>query len=352
MARVFFVTNRNYKGRNNQAKFGGSFSEDGVAALRYGYAELSIAGDAASIDSAVVFPEPDLKKPLEKQPKSGSEAFLRMLKDAIVNGCVHTVIFIHGFNVSFEDALKSAALLSDSLEFEGKKLNVVLFSWPSDGKAIPLMSYYSDRDDARVTAPALARLYLRLWDFISQMKTDEYCGRALHILAHSMGNYVLRNGLQALRAKEPRRIARLFDQIILAAPDEDDDAFETDDKLRMLPALARQVTAYYNRNDRALLVSDKTKSNPDRLGSDGPRMIDMVPKKVAFVDCSRFAGQSDTLVQHSYFVNCKEVTADIRAVLEGFMPDDIGNREIVRAERLYRLGNAAEKVIVHPTPPA
>ena len=132
-------------------------------------------------------------------------------------------------------------------------------------------------------------------------------------------------------------MVRLFSEIVLAAPDEDDDAFDTEDKLRLLPSLGRRVTVYYNQKDRALLISDKTKGNPDRLGSDGPRMLDLLPKKVFVVDCGRVAGEGDPKIQHSYFINCPPVAADLKATLEGVPPDAIGNRDVVRSERAYRI---------------
>jgi esterase/lipase superfamily enzyme len=159
----------------------------------------------------------------------------------------------------------------------------------------------------------------------------------MHLIAHSMGNYVLRNGLQALRAKDPTKVVRLFQEIILAAPDEDDDAFDTDEKLRLLPALGRRVTVYYNQKDRALLISDKTKGNPDRLGSDGPRMLDLLPKKVFVIDCSRVAKEGDPMIQHSYFINCEPVTADLKATLDGALPETFMWRDVIRPERAYRI---------------
>jgi len=247
------------------------------------------------------------------------------------------VVFIHGFNVSFIDALNAGGALASDISIDGKPINVVVFSWPSDGEMVPYMSYYSDREDALTCGAALARTYLKLYDFMAGLDPKEYCDRSLHLLAHSMGNYVLRNGLQALRAKDPRRLVRMFTEIILAAPDEDDDAFDTDDKLRLLPSLGRRVTVYYNQRDRALLISDKTKGNPDRLGSDGPRMLDLLPKKVFVVDCARVAAEGDPKIQHSYFINCPPVSADLKATLEGALPEAIGNRDSIRAERAYRI---------------
>jgi esterase/lipase superfamily enzyme len=220
-----------------------------------------------------------------------------------------------------------------------------VFSWPSDGTAVPEMSYYSDREDARASGPAIARAFLKLREFLLKLPEKEYCERCLHLLTHSMGAYALRQGLQALIAKDAESLTRAFDQIILAAPDEDDDAFELDTKLKLLPRLGRQVTVYFNPNDRALLISDKTKANPDRLGSDGPRLVDLIPKKVVLVDCRAVAGHADPRIEHSYYVNSLAMAQDIGAVLNGDLPEAIPNRVFFDRQRAYRI-----RMELTPTP--
>jgi esterase/lipase superfamily enzyme len=335
--RIFFATNRNYLADNKVEVFGSQFNPDGIAALRFGWADYDEGGRGKRLQKVFVYPDPTPAEAAAGTPGKGSGGFLDDLRIAMRDGCTDTVVFIHGFNVSFIDALNAGGALASEVAIDGKPINVVVFSWPSDGKMVPYMSYYSDREDARTCGAAVARAYLKLFDFMEKLDPKEYCERSLHLLAHSMGNYVLRHGLQALRAKDPKKILRLFDQIVLAAPDEDDDAFDTDDKLRLLPGLGRRVTVYYNHKDRALLISDKTKGNPDRLGSDGPRMLDLLPKKVFMVDCSRVAGEGDPKIQHSYFINCPPVAADLKATLEGVPADAIGNRFEVRPERAYRI---------------
>jgi esterase/lipase superfamily enzyme len=152
-----------------------------------------------------------------------------------------------------------------------------------------------------------------------------------------MGAYVLRHGLQSIVAKDPNSITRLFDQIMLAAPDEDDDAFESDAKLRLLPRIGRQVTVYFNPNDKGLIVSDKTKTNPDRLGSDGPRMTDLIPKKVVLVDCRNVAGHADPFTEHGYYIRSRSMAQDISAVVKGAAPEVIANRQYVETIRAWRI---------------
>jgi esterase/lipase superfamily enzyme len=274
--------------------------------------------------------------------KTGGGQFLDDLRKAMLAG-QDTLVFIHGFNVSFNEAIEAGARLARDVRIrvaatdDGRPVNVVVFSWPSDGEKVPFMSYYSDREDARASGPALARAYLKLREFLSLLRTQDRCERSIHLLAHSMGAYVLRQGVQAALAKDPDSLVRLFDQILLAAPDEDDDTFELDSKLKPLPRIGRQVTVYFNPSDRALVISDRTKGNPDRLGSDGPRLIDMLPKKVVLVDCRNVAGHADALVQHSYYVHSRAMALDIGSVLAGLDAETIGNRDYVLPLRAWRI---------------
>ena len=338
--RVYFATNRNQQPENKKLVFGPRFNPDGVAALRFGRADFP--DGAESLQSGSVFVYPDIKGETDVT-KTGGGAFLEDLRKAMVDGGCDTLVFIHGFNVSFNGALEAGARLARDVRVRaaatdaGRPVNVVVFSWPSDGEAVPLMSYYSDREDARASGPALARTFLKLREFLFKMSVEDRCQRSIHLLAHSMGAYVLRQGLQATIAKQPDSLTRAFDQILLAAPDEDDDTFERDDKLKLLPRLGRQVTVYFNPADRALTISDKTKANPDRLGSDGPRMVDLLPKKVVLVDCRNVARHADPTVQHGYFARSRAMAFDIGAVLAGLDAEAIGNRDYIQPLRAWRL---------------
>jgi esterase/lipase superfamily enzyme len=332
--RVRFITNRNHEPTNKLMVFGPRFNPDGVAALRFGYADFTLGEGGPKLTDVFVYPD---AKDHGDINRTGGGLFLDDLKAVMAEGRSDTLVFIHGFNVTFNGALEAGARLATEVALTGRALNVVVFTWPSDGAAVPLMSYYSDREDARASGPALARAFLKLREYLIGLNDSEYCQRCLHLLAHSMGAYVLRNGLQATIAKDPKSLTRLFDQIMLAAPDEDDDAFEGDDKLRLLPRIGRQVTVYFNPNDTALVISDRTKSNPDRLGSDGPRLIDLMPKKVVLVDCRNVARDADKLVGHSYYIRSVAMSRDLAAVLEGAAPDAIPNRHYVAESRAWRI---------------
>lgn len=340
MVTVYFATNRNLGGTKAKPKFGTTFNEDGPHVVRFGRAEVSGKTVKIEVADEVIKTQDDAKRIL------GSREVFGQVMHKMAKHSRDTLVYVHGFGFSFVDAVKRTAGLKEIYGAKGP-INVFLFSWPGDGEMIPFLSYYSDRSDARNSGMAMARTFLFLRDFVAQLKQDggQFCEQRLHVLAHSMGNYALRHGLQGIRAELKDDIPRLFDNVILAAADEDDDAFETDDKFRQLPLICRRVHVYFSRDDRALLISDKTKRNPDRLGSDGPRLIDDIPRKVALIDCrdvdnSTQDGLPDIQV-HQYYRLRPEVIADITEVLAGTPPEIVPNRTYNPATRTYRI-NAAD----------
>jgi len=183
---------------------------------------------------------------------------------------------------------------------------------------------------------------VRVKEYIDALSPADLCQQRIHVAAHSMGNYLLRHALQYVIGRGTNNLSRLCDQIIMAAPDEDEDSFEHEHKLALLPRIARGVTVYFSRADRALLASDITKSNPDRLGSDGPRLIDLIPKRINLVDAAAFSDAGDgawagDANHHGYFNQSGRVLDDMAAALTGQLADQIAGRVYVPEKRMYRL---------------
>lgn len=338
MERIFFVTNRKPNRKKAPTSFGEDFSSDGTASLRYGYADVS--GTKLSKYKLVVADESlvydDDRVELDASSVFGSVEVMNRVRQEMTDKSNDTVVFVHGYNVKFKEALTAAAELSVQLRSHasGKGVNVVLFSWPSDGSSMPYLAYASDRQDARPSGPALARAFLKLAKFLRGATAEEECGQRVHLLAHSMGNYVLRHAVQEIRANHSGRLPRVFDEIFMMAADEDDDTFEYLYKLQSLPRLAKRVNVYFNQGDVALQISDKTKGNPDRLGTDGPRLPQQVPAKVCQVDCTPVV---KGLVEHSYYKDSPRVVKDMLFVLSGQPADEIPGRKYVPDSNRYRL---------------
>ena len=332
--KIYFCTNRKPNRKSNPTRFGKHFSHDGLANLRFGLAEVTDNGYSLNVAKERLVHKHDGQCTDHQKSVLGSLELFSGLRHQMKEHHQDTIVFIHGYNVDFSEALDSAAKLARNFSslHDGQGVNVVLFSWPSDGSMMPWLAYSNDRRDAAASGPAFARGILKLAEFLRSAHPDEVCEQRIHLVAHSMGNYVLRHALQEILHQCSGALPRLFDEIFLMAADEDDDAFEHAHKLMRLPRLARRVNVYFNRGDKAMAVSDMTKGNPDRLGDDGPRAPFQVPAKVVQVDCTRVTAG---LVQHSYFVDEKRVVRDMARVLKGEEDHLIEGREFLRDRNRY-----------------
>lgn len=346
---VFFATNRNIEGTDRNPTFGTRFHPEGPFYVRYGKAEVTPPSDWGSDDFEVasvrLSPE-RISKSGRAEKKLGSSAVFDSLRERMRKDESDTLVLIHGYASEFENAMKRAAEIKLRYQFDkDRPLNVFAFSWPADGEMIPQLSYYRDRDDAKASGMAIARAFLRLRQWIAQeVAKEDQCRHRLHLVAHSMGNYALRHAVQAIRSQlDSSRLERAFDNIFLMASDEDDDAFELDHKFGPLPDLARAVHVYFSANDEALVISDVTKFNPDRLGHHGPRNKDNLPRKVSLVNCSAVDKTRLTHARHQYYRLRPEVYRDVRQVLAGVEPRLIDGREFLSDDRAYRIKSLDER---------
>ena len=334
---VYFATNRDITGTDRSPKIGKHFHAKNPAYLRFGKAVVAEDRGRHRFQSAELAPEkiPD-RGDAAPGAKLGSEAIFDELRHAMKDGNADLLVYIHGFNCSFADAVEHCAQLQASYAADRPMLGFT-FSWPSDGEMVPRLSYLSDRDDAARSGPAIARAFLRLIDYLCKVDRGDYCLRNIHVVAHSMGNYALRHTLQALIAREQGRLPRVFRNIFLMAPDEDDDAFEHDYKLKRLAELAARVHVYHSVDDRALHVSDITKGNPERLGSSGPRMLSNLPLKIVIVDCRSVDDADGDTAHHSYYRLRREVVEDVRQVVRGIASEEVANRRYLEHKRAFRI---------------
>lgn len=390
--RVYFATNRAHEGedRFRPTGYGKRFSSDGMENLRFGHVSFEAddaevqrllaadkahtgAGDGEALQDyfsqcvaqsqrieAYVesIPSGSVSEKAQADVKLGSAAMFDELRQDMAAGR-DMLVFIHGYNVSWAEAVGSAAALEAMLNNPAaggsgplQPLRVVLFTWPSNGQALPFVSYKSDRSDAVASGGAVGRALLKMRDFlhglgrerrlgavemarererlaaqglrdseldraVAQFEATQLCGQKLHLLAHSMGNYVLQNALDRVWDNSPgSALPRLFDHVFLCAADVDDNVLEPGQPMERLHQLSNRVWVYHNANDRALTVSDYTKGNPDRLGQRGAARPQQLHQKVAQVDCAPLV---TGLTQHSYYANGR-VNRDIRLALQGLDP--------------------------------
>lgn len=363
---LYFATNRRHEGddRWHPRRYGRSFSTDGMENLRFGWLQVDVAdkdiarclaedtgfgvgsgGDLADlltkaaakarIEAYAEKLDPQRAEGGQKSAKLGSKAmFADLQRDMLKRSDV--LVFVHGFNVSWEAAVGSALALQvmqnrDGIGDPRQQTAVVLFTWPSDGLALPFVSYKSDRSEAKGSGYAFARGLLKLRDHLAALADRAggvACAQDLHLLCHSMGNYVLQNALERMREFTPgTALPRLFDHVFLCAPDVDSSVLEPGQPMGDLHELARTVSVYHNTGDVALHVSDYTKGNPDRLGSYGASRAALLPDKIEQIDCSAIVGG---LVEHSYYLDGR-VADDILRSIDGVPADHASRTRLRRA---------------------
>jgi len=342
MTTIYFATNRNPIPQRRPRDFGPGFGPDGLDNVRFGVAD--VPGDSVDDITFEVFDESlDTKAP--EGQKLGSKALFSHLQAKMGKHERDTMFYVHGYDFTFKEALLRTAELKRW--FGQRPMNWLVFTWPSDGEKIPFKSYRNDRKDAAASGLAIARGILKAADFVrtvrrpmvrpGQPRELDLCEQRVHLMAHSMGNFALMNAVQAMRTFVGNELPRLFDEVLLMAADADNDALEKDDRLALLERLGRRVSTYYNAQDLALVVSDWTKMNPDRLGATGPRRAETLPPKFSQLNCSVIIDHEEDPTGHQYYRNNPRVRADIFELLDGTEDEDIAGRTYRRDRNYYRL---------------
>jgi len=212
------------------------------------------------------------------------------------------LVFVHGYNVDFAEALRRTAQIAFDIGFEGAP---VLFSWPSQGS---LAGYTRDEANIEWTEPHLR-------DFLRDLAGQTSVG-TVHVIAHSLGSRALTRALAA--APEPAARGVAVKNVILAAPDIDAEVFKRD----ILPGLRRagaRITLYASSEDAALKGS-KTIHGYPRLGESGANLV--IDQGLDTIDATHV---DTSFLGHSYFSETRGVITDIREILKsGLEPDRRG----------------------------
>lgn len=231
---------------------------------------------------------------LRRVRRMESDEFFGSLRRKMQHQGNHLLVFIHGYNVSFEDAARRTAQMSSDLKFAGAP---VFYSWPSQAD---WMKYRVDEKNVELSVDQLKEFLLAI-----AKRSD---ADSINLVAHSMGNRVLTDALKEIDVATTER-EQLFNQVILAAPDIDADIF----KQRIAPAIvtkAKHITLYASSRDRALVVSRTFNSGDPRAGDAGESLV-VVPG-IETIDVS--SGDS-SLLGHSYYGDNVSVLQDIEFLL-------------------------------------
>jgi esterase/lipase superfamily enzyme len=231
------------------------------------------------------------------------------------------LVFIHGFNVSFEESALRAAQIGFDLEVPGM---TAFYSWPSKGK---IEGYPAD--EATIQASEIF-----MTQFLTQFVTQSGAEK-VHIIAHSMGNRGLLRSLQRIVQQAQEQSCVPFGQIFLAAPDEDPDVFR--DLAVAYTALAQRTTLYISAKDKALATSGIIHDHP-RAGFSPPVMV------VPGIDTVEVSNIDLTFLGHGYYGDARDVLQDMYYLMRhNESPDQrFGLREEINdnGERYWIIGKS------------
>jgi esterase/lipase superfamily enzyme len=292
---VFFATTRKSEGNTPSTMFGANRDK-----TRFGVSWVSIpreheAGELEepSILTFTFREDPAKHVVLLDVKMTPKEQWYADLKASIADGGLNQAfVFIHGYNVTFEDASRRTAQIKYDLGFSGP---AILFSWPSHGKT---SHYLADEANAEWSAPQLADLLVDL-----RRRTG---AATIHLIAHSLGNRVLSRAMERIDLDPAIKPKPLFSQVILAAPDMDADVFREQLAPRML-RLARGITLYGSTDDRAILASKKAHQIA-RAGEGGVNL-----PIVRGIDSIDVTGMDTSFLAHSY-IGAVSVLGDVAQI--------------------------------------
>lgn len=289
IVRTFFATDRNDTNEDlPEDRFGSARGK-----LTYGECYVSVPRShrIGMVETPGLFQKASRNKHIMLQDIKVStlDEFYRGLELFWVNAESSAFIFVHGYNVTFENAARRTAQIAYDLQFQGAP---VFYSWPSEGK---VNSYFIDETNIKWTQSHLEQF---LTDFFVKSTAQR-----VYLVAHSMGNRALTRALINVSDKVPSVKSRLK-EVILAAPDIDADIFQN----VIAPALTANgtpVTLYASSEDKALAASKKV-HRYTRAGDTSDGVFVM-----AGVETIDATGVDTSLLGHSYVTGTKSILYDM-----------------------------------------
>lgn len=250
---IYVATNRKAKGGN----FGCGDEQFGVAVdkvLRMGSCKINAPKNHAVGDTKFTRdnrqPSADFFKILSAKPLEQVD-FFKEIKESKRT----PLVFVHGFNVRYEEAVLRASQIAYDLKYQGP---VILFTWPAgagDGfieQNLLNKTYDNNSAAARASISTFK-------DFLLSLQKSEI---KINLMVHSMGHQVVLPALKELGESPSGKL--LINHLILNAPD-----FGANDFgpiVKNIKKVSDKTTVYCSYNDKAMMAS-RTFNKNDRLGA-------------------------------------------------------------------------------------
>ncbi len=245
------------------------------------------------------------------------------------------VIYVHGFNTPTKVMLERHRKLQAGLKKHGFEGCVISFDWPSASMAL---NYLEDRSDAKSTARYLVDVGIAGF---ADRQTQE-CEINLHIIAHSMGAFVVREAFDDADDR-PGIAAKSWSvsQVLLLSGDVSAGSLEAGNpKSSSLYRHCVRLTNYHNPFDGALSLSNvKRVGVAPRAGRVGIRSPE--PSNAVNVDCgphfkARKASFEDIPnASHTWYFFDDTFMKDAAATIQGDVDRKMIETRRVEGDKLY-----------------
>jgi esterase/lipase superfamily enzyme len=283
---IYAVTNRQRSTTDPGEMFNGERSD----ALSYAAITVSIPPDASRKIGDVQWPQSlpgDAQKDFvtvsaDYTDKQRFNASVGAEAKRVGGGRV--LVFVHGFNNRFDDAVYRFAQIVHDAKVPAVP---VLFTWPSRGE-LRLRAYTYDRESANFSRDDLESL-------LDSLEANPSVSE-VNLLAHSMGNWI---ALEALRSRSIRGLAASrrskLKNVMLVAPDVDVDVFRS--QLQRMGGARPPISLFISRDDGALALSKAIWGDVPRLGDVDPQQepyrTELANDRIEVFDLTKLAVAGD-----------------------------------------------------------
>ncbi|WP_246739506.1 alpha/beta fold hydrolase [Martelella sp. HB161492] len=278
---------------------------DGFTTERAGelsYAEFVISIPPAHTDGDIEWPHSAKPDPAKVFTVVSHTILSKQAFDSRINAHARTesdgkvALFVHGFNVSFQEGLFRLAQVSTDSDISGVP---VFFSWPSQAR---LLDYATDKDSATFSRDGLT-------DVVDQL-TGLSAVRSVMLFGHSMGGWLSMEALRQMALEGNHKGLKKLN-VILASPDIDEDVFAT--QLDVIGPLDPPLLVLVSGDDHALQASRFIQGNRQRTGQldiYDPEVVEKAKKEnVLLLDISSI--QSRDPLNHSRYADLASLYAEL-----------------------------------------
>jgi esterase/lipase superfamily enzyme len=241
---IYFSTIRKDRPLSSRGCSNNYFSPQSGNQLRFGNCEVSVPAEH-SIGS------------LDYSPLGSQEKYFKLqaLTDFDETGFYNQIakspskeliVFIHGFNVGFEEAILRASQIKYDMKYQG---DIIIYSWPAGGEDESFLGqlFMKGIYESNFQNAVNSRMFFR--SFIDSL---EKTGKDIHLIVHSMGHQVV---LPILAVKAEKAKNPFLKELILNAPDYDKKEFT--DIAGNIILSSQRVTLYCSPGDNALIASQR-----------------------------------------------------------------------------------------------